>query len=576
MSIDWDEEKTKWREVVATYCDAILSGEKVAGKMVRQAVQRHRRDLQRVKNKDYPYTFNEDKAVQAIKFFSFLKHSDGEYAGKAFALYPWQAFVVWCLFGWVSKATGFRKFRHAYLSLGRGNGKTPFGAALLLLVFCFDSPLEARAECYTAATKRDQANLAFRQIQSYISGCPSLQKYVNVLTHNISIPLNGSSLVKLTSDGKTADGLNIHGLLRDELHAWTETHREFLEKLNTAMGKRRQPLAIDITTAGSEESELWQETYDYAVVAVDPDNEVDADDTFVMCFEMDDEDDECDEVAWIKGNPMLEFGIVKIDYLRKLAERAKHDPLKRAELRRYHCNKLTMSTSRPLVEAWAKGAATLPDLVGRACYAGFDWGWRDDLAAFGMVFPLDWTEVDGEHKRRYALLCDIWVCAHGQRNLTREPWRTWINEGWVIATESEWTDTRAIYQSLEQRQKTYTIRSLAFDPNNAREFGSTCVNEYGLNTFEMFQTCRKYNEPVRELIAALNEGRIVHGGNPVLDWCATNVVMKEDPEGLVMPWKRRSKDKIDPIVAILMGLSEAMFGEKKKPSVYERRGPIVG
>ncbi len=73
----------------------------------------------------------------------------------------------------------------------------------------------------------------------------------------------------------------------------------------------------------------------------------------------------------------------------------------------------------------------------------------------------------------------------------------------------------------------------------------------------------------------MREGRIVHGGNPLLEWCALKVVTKENTTGMQMPWKMKSSDKIDPFCALVMAFSEAMFNEPKKPSIYETMAPGV-
>ncbi len=431
-----------WRATVESYVDAVLSGERIAGQKVRDACQRHRDDLQRVSGTAlaagedqhhgptqdgqecpsyeddadaFPYRLDEQKAVQACLFFQFLKHTDGEYAGQPFELKPWQAFVVWSIFGWVHRETGYRRFRHAFVSVGRGNGKSPFAAALLLLVFAFDSPLEARAECFTCATKTKQAGITYEQARRYIEDSRPLSSLVELYAHKMVIPSTRATLEKLSGEGKSADGLIPHCIVRDERHEWYgKALRKLDEKIITAMKKRRQPLLIDITTAGNEDSEMWQEDYDYLSLVVSRKTKIENDSRFVLIFEMDDDDDELDESSWHKANPMLEYGVVKIDGLREMAAEAEWNPTKRAELRRYHCNKFTSSAKMPITaEIWSKGNGELPSLFGRPCYQGFDWGWREDLAAAAYVFPLDWQAVEGDFdtvwKRRYAVILDCWI-----------------------------------------------------------------------------------------------------------------------------------------------------------------------
>ena len=102
---------------------------------------------------------------------------------------------------------------------------------------------------------------------------------------------------------------------------------------------------------------------------------------------------------------------------------------------------------------------------------------------------------------------------------------------------------------------------MAADPNNCREYLTRCVNEWGLETYEFYQSCKKYNEPTRTFMDRLRQGLIRHGHNPLLGWCANNLTVREDPSEYIMPAKAKSADKIDPMVATIMAFSECMFSE---------------
>lgn len=564
-----------YRNDVAAYCEAVLSGARTAGKLERYAVERYTADLEAARgNPDCPFYFDERAAVSACEFFPLLQHTDGEYSGQPFKLYPVQSFIVFNLFGWKRRDSRYRRFREAFLSMGRGNGKTPFGAALMLLLLALDDPIEDRAEVYTAAVKRDQAGLSFSAAKRFVERS-GLKDYIQVLNRTLAIPDNGSKLEPLSSDGKSADGLNIHGLLRDEVHAWSEYQRDFYEKLQTALGKRRQPLAVTITTAGSEESTIWRQQHGLATRVVDPNCPTNDDSLFVFICEIDDDDDELDPDVWTKSNPLLEYGVVKAEYLADMAARAAEDPASRSQFKRYHGNKLTFSFNKSFTDAmWAQGDRPLPEDL-PAAYAGVDLGWCDDIAAVGYCCPLDWVELEGQSKRRYAVFVDCFVPKGTKRPLTREPFKTWVDSGLLTVTDSEWTDTAPIYAALRRRKKALGIKSLAFDPNNAREFALNCTNELKLETFAFQQQHAKYHEALKEFKIALAEGRIFHGDDPILKWATLNVVEEENSKGHRMPAKGRSEDKIDPFVAVLMGFSECLYAERKKPSVYETRGPIL-
>lgn len=560
-------------KLVKKYINDVLRGRRVAGKLEIAAVNRHLADLKHARKRGF--RFNEQLASDACNFFPLLKHTDGEWHDKPFELKPFQRFIIWCLFGWVRISDGMRRFRQAFIELARGNGKSPFAAALLLLISFFDSPLEQRADAYTAATKKEQAKIVFDQAKLYVEQSPDLRSLIKVFKTNLSMPCTNSALRILGQDSKNTDGLRPHAICLDELHAWQERHRDLWSKLTTAMGKRRQPLMVIITTAGDDESEIWLEIYDLCTQIVDTESPVEADDWFVLICEIDDEDDPFDEKCWPKANPMLADGVVKIDHLRSLARLAKIDPMRKHEFVRYHLNKRVTATTKLFPpKLWSKGAGDPESLIGLECHGGFDWGWKDDLAALALVFPLDLVAIGGNedqepiYKRTYASIVRAWIPEESPRDLSAEPWASWIRGGYLTVTRGNTTDTAAIYSYVREVNDLYAIKTIAMDPNNAREFGSRVEPEYGIEPFWFGQNHGKYNEPTRELIAALNEGRFKHGDNPLLAWCANNVLGSTDSRDYVKPEKKRSKDKIDPICALIMGLSECLFADREEACVY--------
>lgn len=573
---------------VDAYVSGVLDGTIVASKLVKAAAQRHLDDLEQGEGRGL--YFDEESANYHINFFPCIKHTTGEYAGEPFELRAFQKFIVWVLFGWKRLSDGMRRFRWAFISMARGNGKSPFAAALLLMLFVADNPAEMRAQVYSFATKEKQARIIWEEACEQVGTNPTLQKMVVRLRSNMNMPSTGSKFEPMGSDSKVSDGWILHGAGIDELHAWAEYHRGLFEKIETAMGKRRQPLAIIVTTAGDDQSDIWQEQYDFAVQVVTRDNGIESDSHFVFIAEVD-RDRQCvdcggkgcdtcgnegsvpvdalDEANWPMANPMLlePNSPVKVDHLRTMADKARIQPSEKNKFLRYHANQLVASFYKLIDPAiWARGNAPVAVADGNPCHAGFDWGWRDDLAALALVFP--------KPGRCYHVLAQCWVPEGCKRDLTREPWASWIRAGFLIVTGGDTTDVDAIYGHMEAVAKKYQITNLAYDPNNAREFSTKCVNEWGLETYDFWQTCRRYNEPTRELATASREGRLIHGGNPLLSWCASNLCVKEDSNEYVMPSKRKSSEKIDPIVATIMGIGLAAVSGDSSDSIYEQPGNL--
>ena len=156
----------------------------------------------------------------------------------------------------------------------------------------------------------------------------------------------------------------------------------------------------------------------------------------------------------------------------------------------------------------------------------------------------------------------MWIPKHGRRKILGDPWKTWIDDGLLYTTDGNTTDVQAIFNALRDRNDDYYIREMAYDKNNAMEFAIRSQNEHGIPTHGFGQTTKMYNEPLREFLLALAEGRIIHGGNTLLGWCTCNMAIKYDQAEYCMPVKQRSQDKIDPIVAIIMALGRAIMAEQ--------------
>jgi len=563
-------------QIVTAYIKGVLSGRVVAGQLVRAACQRQVDDLAAAKKRGF--YFDKAQANRAIDFARGLTHSTGEWEGKPFELTPFQKFITWCLFGWRRSSDDTRRYRRAFVSLGSGNGKSPFGAFVLLLCWAFDEPTEPRAEGYCISTKLAQSRIVFDEVKRFRNRDPYLKALIGAVKDNLHIVEDGSKLQPLGADGSVDDGLVPHVVVVDELHRWREHHREWWDMITSKMAKRRQPLLLVITTAGDDTSELWEEQYDLARKVVERGNNIEVDELFVFIAQIDDQDDPLDEANWPKANPMLEHGVVKIDALRSAVKMARVDPRQKNRITRLNMNRKVSSGVRALTsEMWARGDVPLPPLDGLRARAGFDWGWKADLTSMVYVFPLAPMEVVVEHegetktvmKRRVAVKADTWIPEGGARNLAEEPWASWIRDGWLVPTPGEITDVEAVYATIRSRQEVFGIQSVAVDPNNAREFGERVQRELGVEAFWFGQTCGKFNEPTRELISMCHEGRLVHGGNPLLAWAMLNVILKTDSRGYQMPDKRRVKDKIDPAVALIMGLSEVMFAEAEPTYYYE-------
>lgn len=251
------------------------------------AVKRHIDDIEKSKNKNYPYYFDEKEAERTIIFIQSLVHTKGEWANHKIELEAWEQFIIACIFGWRRKDNKLRRYKKAYIQVSRKNGKTTFASGIGNYCFFCDSPPEAGAEIYYIATKKDQSKIAWSESERQIRKAKALNKEAITYKQTSTIIKKNDSASKskpLGKDSSTEDGLNPHLIIVDEYHAHPDN--ELLNVLESGMGARRQPLTFIITTAGFDKTSVCFNEYEYAKQILN--NLLTNDEYFCIIYEPDD------------------------------------------------------------------------------------------------------------------------------------------------------------------------------------------------------------------------------------------------------------------------------------------------
>ena len=558
--ISLSDQQRKDRSDVFEYIEGVLSGNIVVSKWVKLAVERHESDLKRAKTRGF--VFSEAKALYSLEIFPIFQQSKGKWAAKPLILAPWQKFIVWSVFGWIEAATGNRRFTRVYATVARKNGKSTFCSALALYLLRFDN--EAGAEIYTAATKRDQAKIIFNESRQMVLQSPSLQKFMQVHKTAITAEREAAKFVPLGSDSTTQDGLNPHGVIKDELHAWREHHRELYEKLRTGGGAREQPLEVTVTTAGSDDSLLWIEDDDYATLVLESEDEVIDDRLFAFIARLDPDDDPFDQSVWVKANPNLGVS-VKEGYLEAQATEAKNKPTAFNSFKRYHCNIRVQSSEAPITRtAWRKQLLENPPETSKSTHGGFDLGRSDDFAAVARCTPF---ELDGE--TNYYLRCRSYAAADRPKSQFATLTERWIEEGQLIEHWGNQLDFRAIYDDLIHIHNEESVAEWWYDQTYAKVIAQDMMEQHAIRVEKFGQTAQNYNEPIRVFLREFAAGRIWHDGNPCTAWQMCNLTITPNAKDEWMPDKSNHEKKIDAAVATLMAFANALFAETQpRPQLY--------
>jgi len=209
-------------------------------------------------------------------------------------------------------------------------------------------------------------------------------------------------------------------------------------------------------------------------------------------------------------------------------------------------------------------------LEGAACYGGLDLASSSDLAAFTLCFPAEAGDPAGE---RYVWLPFFWIPEENMVERARKdrvPYDAWVRQGLITTTEGNVIDYGFIVRDIEALGERFNIREIAFDRWGAFQV-SQALEGVGFTMVGFGQGFVSMANPTKELLRLVLDGKIVHGGNPVLRWMADNMMVSTDPAGNVKPNKAKSREKIDGIVAGIMALDRAMR-HQAAGSVYETRG----
>jgi len=545
--------------IARRYAEAVVGGDIAACQWVRLACQRQLDDLNRFKGKDSPYRFNPvlvDKqgrrfqpADNLCAFVERLPHVKGPLAGQPIHLEPWQVFILTTVYGWV-KPDGKRRFRRAYIEVPRGSGKSALSSAVALYMLAADG--EGGAEVYSLATTRDQARIVFGDAQAMARQSAGFRSRfgVGVGAHNIHVLASGSKFEALSAEGSTLDGLNIHFGCIDELHA--HKTRTVYDVVETGTGKRDNSLLWVITTAGSNRAGICYEVRTFVTRLLD--GVFQDDSQFGVVYGLDDGDDWALEESLIKANP--NWGIsVRSEVLLPLQAKAMQMPSAVNNFKTKHLNEwVNADTAWMDMRAWDRCADSGLDLdayAGQPCWIGLDLASKTDIAALLLVFAH--LEIDGAFAvfGRYYLPEDT-VYATGNSQ-----YPGWMGSGRLTVTPGNVIDFGWIEADLIDFASRFAVQAVAFDPFQATQLSTRMLAE-GLPMIEVRPTVLNFSEPMKTLEALVLQEKLIHDGDPVLGWMASNVVAHLDAKDNIYPRKERPENKIDGIVALIMGLSRAI------------------
>ena len=514
--------------------------------------------------------YDKAKADRAVKFIENLCHTKGKWAGKRFWLLPWQEQLIRDIFG-IVKPDGYRQFRTAFVEICKKVGKSELAAAVALYLLYADN--EPSAEVYGAAADRQQASIVFDVAKQMVEMSPALLKRSKLMTATKRIVNYGNSgyYQVLSAEVGGKHGFSVSGLVFDEIH--TQPNRQLYDVLTKGSSDARQnPLHFIITTAGTDRHSIAYELHTKAVDILEGRR---VDPTFYpVVYGLKDDEDWEDEANWYKVNPSLGY-TVDIERLRDAYREAKQNPADEVTFKWLRLNMWVSSTVAWIPDAiFMKGneEIDLAALEGRDCYGGLDLSSTGDITALVLMFP------PRDEDEKYILLPFFWVPEETipQRvKAASVPYDIWEKQGYLLSTEGNVIHYDFIEKFINDLAEKYHIVEIAVDRWNATQMIQNLEGD-GFTMVSFGQGFASMSGPTKDFYRLLMEGKIIHGGHPVLRWMAGNVVVDTDPAGNIKVTKAKSKEKIDGIVAAIMALDRCIRNQTEpQGSVYDERGLLV-
>lgn len=595
---------------VTEYALRVTAGDIVAGPYVRAACKRHLNDLKTGPKRGLRWDL--PAALHVIGFFRDCltveveeRDEFGDIVSRAipFELVLWQAFIIGSLFGW-KNAQGLRRFRRAYVEIGKGNGKSPMAAGIGHYMLAAQRKL--RPEIYAAATDLNQADILFQDAVAMRHRSPALARRVGTVGEKKILRMTtavGGQFKPISSEKEGKSGFRVFCALLDEIHEHADN--TVIEMMRAGTKGNQEALIFEITNSGFDKKTVCGQEHDYTVQVVEGTLPNDA--WFGFITALDPKDDPFkDESCWIKANPNLGISIFP-EYIREQVNEARGMPSKEGLVRRLNFCQWTESENCAIPRAtWeACQGKVNPDALlkaGYPCFGGLDLSRVKDLTAFTLTWLLDQTK----DKQKFASFTWFWTPKDtlAERQKTdKAPYEAWVKAGFMEAVPGNRISYPWVADALGTLCAKYdpvTIGCDQYGLEQMRDHALTAgidlpceVHPQGFNRRVVDKTeghdpeTKKTGveeialwmpDSINKLEAALLDRRITVPDNPVMAMCAASVVYSENRTGARMFDKSKATKRIDGMVSLAMSIGMATLerpvsqAEQLRRAIAERGG----
>lgn len=481
---------------------------------------------------------------------AYCRIPEGKFVGQQVMLRPWQRDI---LIGVYDSPT-----RRAIISFGRKNAKTTLSAFLLLL-HLVGPEARANSQLYSAAQSRDQAAILFALAAKIVRMSPDLSDWVTVrdTAKQLHCQELGTLYRALSAEASTAYGLSPVFTVHDELGQVRGPRSDLYEALETASGAQEDPLSVVISTQAPTDGDLLSVLIDDAKSGEDTR-------TRLFMFAASEDVDPFSDAAIREANPAL-GDFLNADEVREQAEAARRMPSRESAYRNLILNQRVSQTSPFISRAVWESCSGDPEEEVFGCgpvYVGLDLSARNDLTALAYIAQDD---ADNWHLR-----CEFFAPSVGLKDRAhrdRAPYDVWESQGWLTATPGASVEYRVVAERLIALCDDYAVAGIAFDRWRI-DVLKAALADYGADLpMEPFGQGYKDMSPALDTFeSTMLNGKLLHGGNPVLTWCAANAVATKDAAFNRKLDKSKATGRIDGLVAAIMATGQTIKATEQQPT----------
>ncbi len=559
---------------VQKYIDEVENGNILVCEKIQMAIDRHKKDIERSKRDDFPYYYEPKYTQNIVKFISMLPDPK---SGKPNKLALFQKFILGMLWGWRRKKDNTKRFRKAYLSLARKQGKSLIVSGIALYCLIYErNPRQAR-QIYATANKRDQAKIVFNMVKSQLKALrgksKAIQKFTKVLQNELTTT-DDSFMKPLSADADTLDGLDTLLGIFDE-YALSKT-TEMMDVIETSMGQQIEPLTIIISTASSKLNyPMYSIEYQYVTKLLK--EEVVGDEYLALCWEQDNAKEVADTDMWIKSNPLMELSEQKerlTESKKRLLDEGKaKGSISNVLTKEFNMWVQSSQESYMSEEEWTSAIAPdyikQTDLTGREIYIGVDLSRVNDLTSISWVIPI--REESKFFVDSYSFVANRGGIEAKEKE-DKTPYRQYEQAGYCTISSSP--DGLIDYHDLVNwltdfiESNNFELKGIFYDPYNAGNVITDLSKFYEKEMIEVRQGLITLNVPTKQFRTDVIKGKTVHSNNPLLNRAIRNAITKENNDTIMID-KAMNRNKIDPLDALINAYTQAMYHDFDEEDINE-------